>query len=109
MVQYRSWRNGDPQSFRPPFGKMRKAVKGGRWKVRRVSISSHGRRWRAWTEGNAKYFNRYFHTHGEAIDWAQRVARAWGSNDIFTLTDLQKQKYPKIGLGVLIQHRGRRP
>lgn len=58
-------------TFRPPHGKARAPVKGGRWFVRKMKYNPQGKVWRAWSVGKSRKYSKRFHTFQEAINWAQ--------------------------------------
>lgn len=59
-----------PPSFRPPGGRPRNPIKGGRWQIRKKIDG----KWAAFTTGKAMKWSRKFDTHAEAIRWARLVA-----------------------------------
>lgn len=56
-------------------------ITGGRWKVRkRRKATTEGKWWNARTDGQARRWNRSFHTHEEAVRWAHFVSRMYKVN-----------------------------
>jgi hypothetical protein len=78
------WR---PHAFRAPgsgkhsaFSYYRSPVRGGRWFVRRTP-NFPDRPWRAWSNGKAKKWSRYFEDHETAVKWAHVVAETYRKYD----------------------------
>lgn len=54
-------------------------VAGGRWSIRKFEIrhpigNAAEKPWRAWSEGKARPFSRWFRTQAEASAWAHDIA-----------------------------------
>lgn len=63
--------NIHPEPFRPPFGKRRKATRGGRWNIRKLAqYQSDGLYWHAYANGKCATYNSRFATQQEALAWA---------------------------------------
>lgn len=89
-----------PPSFRPPHGKQRQRIKGGRWMVRKTRPDDK-RPWRAWTNGKSKWGNRMFKTQQGAIRWAVLVAwvSSWKNGEIKHMGVRLLMQAKKMGIG----------